>query len=95
MDLASEILVIILSVFLAIFLILAIILSIYLISLTRQIRRVTKSAERTVGNIEQVVSNVSRVTTPIFVADIINKLMNKFKKGDLVFIDEYNLMMKS
>ncbi len=80
MNFAAEILVVILSVFLAIFLILAIILSAYLISLTRQIRRITSSAERTVDNIENVVADVSKVTTPMFIAELISKIINKFKK---------------
>lgn len=80
MNFAAEILVIILSIFLAIFLILAIILSIYLISLTRQIRRITKSAEKTVDNIGAVVSDVSRVTTPMFIAEMVNKIITKLKK---------------
>lgn len=80
MDYASEILVIILSAALAVFLVLAIILTGYLISLTRQIRRVTSSAERTVGNIESVVEGVSKVTTPMFVAEMINRFVNKVKK---------------
>ncbi len=80
MNFAAEILVIILSIFLAIFLILAIILSAYLISLTRQIRRITNSAERTVDNIGSVVSDVSKITTPMFIADMVSKFVNKMKK---------------
>lgn len=79
MNFAAELLVIILSIFLAIFLILAIILSIYLIKLTGQIRRITKSAERTVDNVGKVVSDVSRVTTPMFIADMVSKFVNKIK----------------
>ena len=81
MSSSAEILVIILSVFLAFFLILGIILTIYLISLTRQIRRVTKSAERTVGNLESVVAGFSKVMAPIFVAEMVTKLVKKFKKS--------------
>ena len=80
MNFAAEILVIILSIVLAVFLVLAIILTGYLSSLTRQIRRITKSAERTVDNIESVIADVSRVTTPMFVADMIGKIINKVKK---------------
>ncbi|HRN97284.1 MAG TPA: hypothetical protein PLZ58_02445 [Candidatus Saccharibacteria bacterium] len=81
MSSAAEILVIILSVFLAIFLALAITLTIYLIVLTKQIRRVTKSAERTVGHIESTVSGISKVTSPLFVAEIIGRYIKKFKKS--------------
>jgi uncharacterized protein YoxC len=80
MSSAAEILVIILSVFLALFLVLAVILIGYLIALTRQIRRVTKSAERTVGHIESTVSGISKVTSPLFVAEIIGRYIKKFMK---------------
>ena len=78
---ASEILVVILSIFLAIFLILGIILTIYLIKLTSQIRRVTKSAERTVDNFETVVSQATKVISPIFVSEMIMRFIKKFKKS--------------
>lgn len=80
MNLATEILVIILSVFLAVFLVVGIILAIYLIKLTRDIRRVTESAERTVGHIESVVAGASKIASPLFVVELINRYMKKFKK---------------
>ena len=80
MNPASEILVIILSVFLAIFLILGIILSIYLIKLTRDIRTITKSAERTVSHIESAVSGVAKLTSPLFVAELVGRYIKKFTK---------------
>jgi|GEM_PF-185892 len=81
---AAEILVVILSVFLAFFLILGIVLVIYLIVLTRQIRKVTQSAERTVGNLESVVSGFSKVISPIFIVQMMTGFIKKFnvkKKG--------------
>lgn len=78
---AAEILVIILSIFLAIFLLLGIILSIYLIKLTKDIRQVTQSATRTVNNIESAVTGVAKLTSPLFVAEIIGRYINKFKKS--------------
>jgi len=78
---AAEILVIILSVVLTFFLLLGIILLIYLIVLTRQIRKVTNSAEKTVENIGSVVAGFSKVMTPIFVAETFNKFIKKMKKG--------------
>ncbi len=80
MNLAAEILVIILSVFLALFLILGIILTIYLINLTRQIRKVTDAAERTVGSVESVVSKITKTISPIFVAEMVSGFIKKFKK---------------
>lgn len=82
---AAEILVIILSVFLAVFLLLGIILSVYLIKLTRDIRAVTRSAGRTVGHIESAVSGFAKITSPLFIAEIIGKYVKKFtkkRKGD-------------
>ncbi len=80
MDTAAEVLVIILSVFLAFFLALGIVLAIYLIKLTREIREVTKSAERTVGNIESIVDRVNTVTTPMIFAKMFTNFFNKAKK---------------
>ena len=80
MNVAAEILVVILSVFLAVFLILGIILTIYLINLTRQIRKVTNAAERTVGGLESVISKISKSISPIIVAETIAKYVKKFKK---------------
>lgn len=77
---AAEILVIILSVFLAFFLALGMALIIYLLVLTRQIRKVTKSAERTVENFESVVTGFSKVISPIFVAELVTKFIKKMKK---------------
>jgi uncharacterized protein YoxC len=82
MSSASEILVIILSVFLAIFLLLGIILSIYLIKLTKDIREVTQSATRTVNNIESAVGGVAKLTSPLFVAEMIGRYIKKFKKSE-------------
>jgi uncharacterized protein YoxC len=81
MNSASEILVIILSIFLAIFLILGIILTIYLIRLSHDIREVTKSAGRTVNAIESTISNVTKFASPLFVAELIGRYVKKFKKG--------------
>lgn len=80
MSSASEILVIILSIFLALFLILGIALLMYLIKLTKQIREVTKTAEHTMSSIDTVVSGAAKVVSPIFMAEMISKLVNKFKK---------------
>ena len=80
MNSAAEVLVVILSIFLALFLILGITLTIYLINLTRQIRKVTNAAERTVGNLESVESKFSKVISPIFVAEMVTKFIRKIKK---------------
>jgi hypothetical protein len=80
---AAEILVGILSVTLSVFLIVGIILVIYLIKLTRDIRKVTESAGRAVGNIESFFSKVSKVASPMFIMNAINKFFKKSnKKGE-------------
>jgi hypothetical protein len=81
MNNATEILVIILSVFLAFFLLLGIILAAYLIKLTRDIRRVTESAGRAVSNIENVVAGASKIASPLFIAELIGRYIKKFKKS--------------
>jgi len=80
MNIAAEILVIILSVTLTVFLVFAIILTVYLINLTRQIRKVTDSAERTVGNIESAVSQAVRTSLPVLITEMFTKFLKKFKK---------------
>lgn len=84
MDQAAEILVIIVSSVLSIFLIVAIILGIYLIKLTSEIRRLAKSAQNTVSHIDSAVVGVSKLTSPLFVAEMVNRYIKKFtskKKG--------------
>lgn len=82
MSTAAEILVIIVSSVLSVFLILAIILAIYLVKLTAEIRRLAKSAQNTVGHIDSAVSGISKVTSPLFVGQLVGKYIKKFmKKG--------------
>ncbi len=82
MSTAAELLVIIVSSVLALFLVVAIILAIYLIKLTAEIRRLAKSAQSTVSHIDNAFVNVSRVASPMFVANFVGKYINKFmKKG--------------
>ena len=80
MNSAAEILVIILSIALAVFLTLGIILTVYLIGLTRQIREITNSAERTAGSIESIVSGIAKALSPVFLAEMITKFISNFKK---------------
>jgi hypothetical protein len=78
MDQAAEILVIIVSSVLSIFLIVAIILGVYLIKLTSEIRRLAKSAQDTVSHIDSAVVGVSKLTSPIFIAEMVNRYIKKF-----------------
>jgi uncharacterized protein involved in cysteine biosynthesis len=76
----AQVLVIILSIFLGIFLILAIALTAMLIKVTRQIKTVTNSAQRTAEHIEKAVSGVSRTISPMFIMRMVTKFMKKSKK---------------
>jgi len=79
---AAEVLVIITSSVLVIFLIIAIILGIYLIKLSAQIRRITKSAQTTVDHIESTVSGISKAISPIYIAEVFSRMFSKnAKKG--------------
>jgi len=79
---AAEILVIILSVFLAIFLVVGIVLGIYIIRLSSEIRKITKTAQKTVDHIETAVSGVAKVASPVFVAEVIGKYIRKLINKD-------------
>ncbi|QQG51301.1 MAG: hypothetical protein HZB75_02230 [Candidatus Saccharibacteria bacterium] len=76
----AQILVILLSIFLAIFLLLAIVLTALLIKVTRQIKSVTNSAQRTAEHMESAVAGLGKTISPMFVMGIIKKFMKKDKK---------------
>jgi uncharacterized protein YoxC len=76
----AQILVIILAVFLAIFLLLGIVLTVLLIKVTRQIKAVSGSAQRTVAGIEKAVSGIGNLTSPLFLMRLITKYIKKAKK---------------
>jgi accessory gene regulator protein AgrB len=80
MSSAAEILVIILAVVLSIFLLVGIVLVIYLIRLSYEIRRIAKSAAHAVDTVESAVSNVTRLTSPLVVAEIVGRYIKKFTK---------------
>ena len=77
---ALEILVVILSIFLAIFLFGAIVLVVLLIKVTKQIKRVTSTAERTANGVEKVVMGVSKASGPLMLTRIMRDLFNKSRK---------------
>ena len=78
MDQAAQILVIIVSSVLSIFLIVAIILGIYLIKLTSEIRKIAKTAQSTVSHIDSAVVGVSKLTSPLYIAELVNRYIKKF-----------------
>jgi len=75
----AQILVIILSIFLALFLLLAIILTAMFIKLTRQIKAVTGSAQRTAESVEKAVVGFNTVTSPVYLAKLLAKQIKKYK----------------
>ncbi|MBC7869033.1 hypothetical protein H7X69_02555 [Candidatus Saccharibacteria bacterium] len=81
MSLAAEILVIILSIFLALFLVLGIILTVYLIKLTHDIRALTNSAGRTVNTIGTAIAGASKLTSPLFIAQLVGRYFKKVSKS--------------
>jgi len=81
MDTAAEILVIILAVALAVFLVVGIILAIYLIRLSAEIRRIAETAQHAVSSVESVVSGAAKLTSPMFVAEMIGRYIKKFTKS--------------
>lgn len=82
MDTAAEILVIITSSVLVVFLIIAIILGIYLIKLSAEIRKVTKSAQTTIDHVETTVSGISKIISPVFVAEMVGRIIKKYTKEE-------------
>ena len=81
MDVAAEILVIIVSSVLFIFLVVSIILGVYLIKLTSEIRKITKSAQNAVSNIDRAVEGISRIASPIYLAKVVSRYMSKYNKA--------------
>lgn len=81
----SQVLVIILSIFLAIFLLLGIILTYLLIRVTKQIKEVTETAQRTAHGFERMVEGVNKVVSPALISKIIldqwGKVKERSKKG--------------
>lgn len=81
MEWAPQALVIILAVALAIFLILAIALMIMLIKITRQIKRVTTTAEKTAVAAENFFTTVMRMVSPAVIGSAILEVIKKSTKG--------------
>lgn len=75
----AMVLVIILSVFLAIFLAVAIVLTVLLIKVTKQIKSVTATAERTALKFESAASHAATFTSPIALAKIVKSFINNRK----------------
>lgn len=68
---AAEILVVILSVFLALFLLLGIILTVLLIKVTREIKKVTSTAQSAAEHVNKLAMNVGKFTSPALIGKMI------------------------
>ena len=75
---ATEILVINVSSVLAIFLIVGIILAIYLIRLTAEIRKIARSAQKTVDTIGTAMSTAAKFSSPMMVAEMLKRYVKKY-----------------
>lgn len=75
----AQVLVIILSVFLAIFLILAIVLTVMLIRITKQIKTITGTVERTTTNVEKAVVGFTNVTSATYITKLLKNYLRKSK----------------
>ena len=76
----AHILVIILAIFLIFFLLLAIILVVMLIRVTRQIKRVTSAAERTLEHVESAAAGFGKVGGPVMLAKLITSIVKRYAK---------------
>lgn len=76
----AQILVYILAAFLALFLLLAITLVVFLIRITKQIKDVTNSAQRTVDSVEKTVKTFNSVGSAAGLMGIVTNYMKKRKK---------------
>lgn len=76
----AQILVIILDIVLAIFLTLGVALVVLLIQVTRQIKTVTSSAQRTADKIELAAAGISKMTSPLFLVSMVAKLLKSATK---------------
>lgn len=76
----AMVLVIILSVFLAIFLLLAIVLTVMLIKISRQIKSVTASAERTALKFENAATNIATYSSPVALVKLFSSVFKRSNK---------------
>lgn len=75
----AMILVIILSIFLALFLALGIVLVVLLIKVTKQIKSITQTAERTALKFEGAAENITKFSSPIMIAKMVSSFIKKTK----------------
>lgn len=75
---ASEILVIILSIALAVFLALGIILVGYLIAIAQKIKRIADTAERTTAGFENIIMTFQKIAAPAVVSQFFMDVIARF-----------------
>ncbi len=76
---AMQTLVVFLSVFLALFLLLAIVLIVMLIQVTRQIKKVTTTAQNAAEHMNDLAVNVGKFVSPALITKFLVKQFNKRK----------------
>ena len=76
----AQVLVIILAILFAVFLLLGIVLVTMLIKITKQIKSVTGSAQRTAENVEHTVAGLSKVSSPLFFVRMASKFFRKARR---------------
>lgn len=74
---AMQILVVILSIFLALFLLLAIILVVMLIKVTRQIKKVTETAQNAAEHMNDLAVTASKLVSPALIAKFVMNIVKK------------------
>lgn len=85
----AQILVILLAVLFAIFLTIVVILAVLLVSITRQIKAATASAQRTMVALEDATNQFSRAALPLMITKkIINQVIKTSKKKERRQADE-------
>jgi len=77
----AQILVVILAIVLAIFLILAIALVVVLLKITKQIKSIAATAERTVQQFEKSATNISKFSSPMMLLRLAKSKLNKRSKS--------------
>jgi len=81
MDSAAEVLLIIVSVVLSVFLIVLMVALFYVISVMRQLRRITNQAESMVDSVQAAASAIERKMSPLSVLRLIGNIVERAGNG--------------
>jgi predicted PurR-regulated permease PerM len=81
MDSAAEVLLIIVSVTLSVFLIVLVVALLYVISVMRQLKRISAQAENVVDSVQAAASAFERKVSPLRVLRLINNIVGHTSSG--------------